>query len=370
MELLSKLLSQMIAIGASDLFLSPGRAPAFRVHGKLLPPDGPDLTPERLERMVSLVMKEDQQEQFRLHPDINLGISLPNIGRFRMNVFRQRRSIAMVVRTIVDQIPPFSSLGLPESLRDIAMLRSGLVLIVGPAGTGKSTTLAAMVEYRNDNDLCHTITLEDPIEYLFRHSQGVINQREIGVDTESYFTGLTNALRQSPDVLMVGEVRHLGILEQLLEFADTGHLCLTTLHANNVIQALERIIKMFPEEKREQARVALSHNLRMVLSQRLVPSTDGKMTLVYEMLTATARVGDLIRRGEFDTLLETMEKDTTGKMQSLDQSLYKLYSAGRISPETAINHANSASNMRLQMRLAGQTGPTTQSQMTHTLRKE
>lgn len=353
MELLSKLLAKMKVIGAADLFLSPGRPPAFRVNGKLLPPEGAELTPERLDRMANLVMMEDQMAIFKTKPDINIGLSLPHIGRFRVNVFRQRRSIAMVIRAITEDVPCFEALGLPATLETIAMQRSGLIFIVGPAGTGKSSTLASMIEYRNSHDYCHIITLEDPIEYLFHHSHGVVNQREIGIDTESYTSGLANALRQSPDVLMVGEVRELGVLEQLLEFSDTGHLCLATLHANNVTQALERIIKMFPEEKREQSRVALSQNLSMILSQRLVPTIDGKLTLAYEMLTTTGRVADLIRRGEFDVLQETMEKDTSGFMHSLDQCLFKLYQAKRISQETAINHANSVSNMRLQMRLAG-----------------
>lgn len=349
MDLLSKLLKHMVTIGASDLILSPGRPPAFRVRGSLLPPEGSALTPERLERMARLIMLEDQFQRFEQNPEINLGFTLPGIGRFRFNVFRQRRAIGMVARAIPDAIPDFATLGLPEVLKDIARQRSGLVLVVGPAGSGKSTTLAALVEHRSSHDLSHVITLEDPIEYLFKHHDSVINQREIGADSLSYAAGLMNALRQSPDVIMIGEVREAAIMERILEFADTGHLCLSTLHANSVTKALERITKMFPEEAREQARVALAQNLRAILSQRLVPTHDGQQTVACELLVASARVSDLIQRGEFSALDEVMEKDDS--MRTLDHSLFDLYQSGRVTKDTALLHASSAGNMRLRMRL-------------------
>lgn len=351
MDLISKLLQKMFTIGASDLFLHPGRAPTFRVQGKLLPPEGAPLTADKIEQMARLIMLEDQHQAFMKNPDINIGISLPNIGRFRINMFRQRRDIAMVVRAIPNKLSTLESLGLPEHLKDIVMLNNGLVLIVGAAGTGKSTTLAALVEHRTANDMAHIVTLEDPVEYLFSSDRCIVSQREVGVDTLTYYQGLLNALRQSPDLLMIGEIRELNVLEKLLEFSDTGHLCLTTLHANNVVQALERMIKMFPEDRREQALISLAQNLRVVIAQRLVPSVSGKLTLAYEMHTFSAHTADLVRRNEISKIYDVMCKDASDMNHTFDQSLYKLFRAGKVSEATAVKYAASGANMRLQLRL-------------------
>lgn len=353
MELLSKLLKEMMSNGASDLFLSTGSSPAFRINGLLqthpIEPLGQGVT----QKMAQLVMREEHARVFKDDPEISLGYTVPNIGRFRFNVFRQRGEISMVIRAVPTNVQDFEALGLPHLLKDIVMMKRGLVLAVGPSGAGKSTTLAAMIDHRNSSTISHIITVEDPIEYIIEHKQSVVNQREVGVDTNSYHKALINALRQSPDMLMIGEIREHEIMEDVLEFSDTGHLCLATLHANNASQVFERIVNMFPAEKRELLRYTLAQNIRAVISQVLVPTVNGGRTVAVEMLVATSRVSDLIRRGDFEELNEVMEKDSNNGMRTLDQSLYQLYANGRITEETALAFANSQSNIRLQMRLSG-----------------
>ena len=353
MDLLSKLLKQMIANGASDLFLSTGSAPAYRINGALQVHPIAPLAAGVTDQMAKLVMRKEHAEAFASDPEISLGYTVPGIGRFRFNLFRQRGDISMVIRAVPFEVPDFETLGIPEILKDIVMIKRGLILVVGPSGAGKSTTLAAMIDHRNANTVSHIITIEDPIEYILQHKQSVVNQREIGVDTHSYHKALVNALRQSPDMLMIGEIREHEIMEDVLEFSDTGHLCLATLHANNSSQVFERIVHMFPQEKRDLLCLALSQNVKAVISQVLVPTVDGGRTVAVEMLIATARVRDLIRRGDFAELVDVMEKDTTDGMRTMDQSLYELYRNERISEETALAFADSSSNMRLQMRLAG-----------------
>jgi twitching motility protein PilU len=251
-------------------------------------------------------------------------------------------------------VPDFETLGIPSMLRDIVMMKRGLVLVVGPSGAGKSTTLASMIDYRNHNDISHIITIEDPIEYVIEHKRSIVNQRELGVDTNSYHKALINALRQSPDVIMVGEIRDREMMENVLEFSDTGHLCLATLHSNNAAQAFDRIVHMFPKDKHEQLCIGLSHNIKAVVSQILVPTVDGKRTVATELLLNTPRITDLIGRGQFGELHDVLEKDTNSGMCSMDQSLYHLFCHGRITEDTALAYANSVSNMRLQIRLSGQ----------------
>jgi twitching motility protein PilU len=352
MELLSKLLKDMVANRASDLFLSTGSTPALRIHGKLHCYEGTPLAAGRTEKMAKLVMDKDQMAAFEASPEANIAHDVPGIGRFRFNIFRQRGEIALVVRSIADYVPNFEELGIPTMLRDIVMGKRGLVLVVGPSGAGKSTTLAAMIEHRNVNDLSHIITIEDPIEYLIDHKKSIVNQRELGVDTNSYHNALINALRQSPDVLMVGEIRERAIMEDVLEFADTGHLCLATLHANNATQALERILHMFPKDQREMLCVGLANNIKAVISQILVPTVYGDRTVAVEMLLNTPRVADLIRRGQFGDLTDVMDKDANAGMCTMDQSLFQLYCDERITEETALTYADSVSNMRLQIRLS------------------
>lgn len=353
MDLLSKLLKEMINTGASDLFLSTGSVPAFRINGKLRPVNIPPLASGRTEQMAQLIMKKDQMTAFEADPEANIGASVPGIGRFRFNIFKQRNEIAMVVRAVPSSVPDFETLGIPSMLRNIVMMKRGLVLVVGPSGAGKSTTLAAMIDYRNNNDISHIITIEDPIEYIIEHRKSIVNQRELGVDTNSYHKALVNALRQSPDVIMVGEIRDRDMMENVLEFSDTGHLCLATLHANNASQAFERMVHMFPKDKHEQLCIGMSHNVKAVISQILVPTVDGKRTVATELLTLTPRIADLISRGQFGELHDVLEKDTNSGMCTMDQSLYHLFCSGRITEEIALSYANSASNMRLQIRLSG-----------------
>ncbi len=355
MELLSKLLKEMVTRNASDLFLSTGSPPAFRIDGALQTAEMPPLAPGTTDKMAKLVMRPEHAEAFAEELELSLGYTVPGIGRFRFNVFHQRGEIGMVIRAVPFSVPDFQTLGIPDRLQDIVMLKRGLVLVVGPSGAGKSTTLAAMIDHRNRQTVSHIITVEDPIEYLLQHQQSVVNQREVGVDTHSYHRALINALRQSPDMLMIGEIREHEIMEDVLEFSDTGHLCLATLHANNASQVFERIVNMFPQEKRDLLRFTLAQNVKAVVSQVLVPTLQGGRTVAVEMLISTSRVRDLIRRGDFATLSDVMEKDTTDGMCTMDQSLYNLYVDGRIDEETALTYADSRSNMRLQMRLAGNT---------------
>ena len=354
MDLLSKLLKEMINTGASDLFLSTGSVPAFRINGKLRPVNIPPLASGRTEQMAQLIMQKDQLATFDEDPEANIGCTIPGIGRFRFNVFKQRNEIAMVVRAVPSSVPDFETLGIPSMLRDIVMMKRGLVLVVGPSGAGKSTTLASMIDYRNHNDISHIITIEDPIEYVIEHKRSIVNQRELGVDTNSYHKALINALRQSPDVIMVGEIRDREMMENVLEFSDTGHLCLATLHSNNAAQAFDRIVHMFPKDKHEQLCFGLSHNIKAVVSQILVPTVDGKRTVATELLLNTPRITDLIGRGQFGEIHDVLEKDTNSGMCSMDQSLYHLFCHGRITEDTALAYANSVSNMRLQIRLSGQ----------------
>ncbi len=352
MDQLSKLLQQMITMGASDLFISANRPATFRVLGKIQPTTTSPLSQDKVEQMSRLLMMDEHYEEFQKNPDINIGVSLPHAGRFRVNIFKQRHSIAMVIRTIPSSIPSLTELGLPQVMEKIAMLDNGLVLIVGPAGTGKSSSLASIVKYRAEQELCHVITLEDPIEYIFETGGSIINQREIGVDTTSYHQGLINVLRQSPDVMMIGEVREAAVLEKLLEFSDTGHLCISTLHANGVAQAIDRMLAMFPEERRGRVLTSLAGNLSAIISQRLVPAKNGTQVLAYELHTFTSHTADLIRRGETSKIQDFIQKDTTEMSQTLDDTLFKLFQSDKISEETSIRYALSAGNMKLKIRLS------------------
>ena len=352
MELLSKLLKTMLTLGASDLFLSSNMPPAFRVNGKILPRHDEEILKKgKTEQMARLFMSEDAWKKFIETHETNLAITVPGLGRFRVNAFKERNDIAMVIRSISDAVPDFHDLSLPDILKELVMLKSGLVLIVGPAGSGKSTTLASMLNFRNQNDLSHIITIEDPIEYYLPHKQCVLHQREIGIDTHSYHEALKNAMRQSPDVLVLGEIRDRESLEAMIEYADTGHLCLATYHAANTYQALERIIHMFDEERHEQIQNIIASNVKAIFSQRLIPDKRGGRTPAFELLRSTSRTAELIRRGTLSDLHEVMEKDVNG-MYTMDQTLFHLQQAGRITPETAVEYAESVGNMRLQLRLS------------------
>lgn len=297
-------------------------------------------------------MNAEQIEQFEKSPEMNMAISDPDIGRFRVNIFQQRGEIAIVARNIKTEIPSAASLGLPPILNDLIMQKNGIVLFVGGTGSGKSTSLAALIDHRNKNSDGHIITIEDPVEFIHPHQKSIINQREVGVDTNSYEEALQNTHRQAPDVVLFGEIRSRETMEHALAFAETGHLCLSTLHANNANQALDRIINFFPEERHKQLFLDLSLNLQGFVSQRLIPTPDGKRAAAFEILLGTPRVCDLIKQGEVMELKEVMEKSEQQGMKTFDSALYDLFNSGKISYEEALKNADSKNNLRLRIQLS------------------
>lgn len=335
----------------SDLYLTAEAPPAAKFQGSLKPLARERLTPEDVHKMAYELMDEEQRHQFEHKPEMNLAISEEGIGRFRVNIFKQRHKIAMVIRNIKTEIPDANKLGLPEVLKKVIMEKRGLILFVGGTGSGKSTSLAALIDYRNRNSDGHIITIEDPIEYVHPHRKSIISQREVGVDTDSYEDALKNTLRQAPDVILIGEIRTRETMEHALAFAETGHLCLSTLHANSANQALDRIINFFPEERHHQLLQDLSLNLKAFISQRLVPTVEGKRVAAIEILLGTPMIRDLIMKGEVGAIKEIMEKSEQQGMQTFDGHLYRLYREGRISLEEALRNADSASNLKLRINL-------------------
>ncbi len=342
----------LAARDGSDLYLTVDAPPAGKFQGSLKALDKIKMTPELLHDMAYALMDKEQQQQFAHKPEMNLAISEEGIGRFRVNIFKQRHHIAMVIRNIKTEIPNADQLGLPDILKNVIMEKRGLILFVGGTGSGKSTSLAALIDHRNRNADGHIITIEDPIEYIHPHKRSIVNQREVGVDTDSYEDALKNTLRQAPDVILIGEIRSRETMEHALAFAETGHLCLSTLHANSANQALDRIINFFPEERRHQLLMDLSLNLKAFVSQRLIPTIDGKRVAAIEILLGTPMIRDLIMKGDIHAIKEIMEKSAEQGMQTFDSHLYKLYSSGRISLEEALRNADSASNLKLKINLA------------------
>lgn len=336
----------------SDIYLSAGAPPCAKFHGYLKPIENKTLTPDEIKEIAYSIMNGEQIAEFERKPEMNLAISKPGIGRFRVNIFKQRSTVSMVIRNIKTKIPSMDSLGLPPVLKEVTLSKHGLILFVGATGSGKSTSLAALIDHRNHSSAGHIITIEDPIEYLHPHKKSIISQREVGVDTDSYEDALKNALRQAPDVILIGEIRDRNTMEHALAFAETGHLCLSTLHANNANQALDRIINFFPEDRRPQLLLDLSLNLRAFISQRLISTIDGKRTAAIEILLGTPLVRDLIHRGEIYAIKEVMEKSENLGMQTFDNALYKLYRAGHISVEEALHHADSPNDLRLKVSLS------------------
>ena len=349
------LLRLMLSKRASDLFITAGFPPAIKVDGKISPVSNQTLTPSHTRELARGIMNDKQWQEFDLKHESNFAISPPEIGRFRVNAFVQQGRIGLVIRTITTQIPKLEQLNLPPVLCDVAMAKRGLVIFVGGTGSGKSTSLAAMIGFRNENAQDHIITIEDPVEYVHDHKKSIITQREVGVDTESWFSALKNTLRQAPDVILIGEVRDRETMEYAIAFAETGHLCLTTLHANSANQALDRIINFFPEERRQQLLMDLSLNLKAFVSQRLIArkGAPGRIAAV-EVLLNSPLIADLIFKGQVHEIKEIMAKSREMGMQTFDQSLFDIYEAGLISYEDALRNADSLNDLRLKIKLQGQ----------------
>ena len=355
LKFMHDLLRLMLSKKASDLLITAGFAPALKVDGKITPVSNQTLTPQHTKELALAIMNEKQAAEFESTMECNFAVNPAEIGRFRVNVFIQQGRVGFVMRTITTIIPKFEDLGLPPVLRDVAMAKRGLVIFVGGTGSGKSTSLAAMIGYRNENGRDHIITIEDPVEYVHEHKNCLITQREVGVDTDSYQIALKNTLRQAPDVILIGEIRDRETMEHAIAFAETGHLCLSTLHANSANQALDRIINFFPDERRHQLLMDLSLNLKSFISQRLIPKKAGAgRVAAVEVMLNSPFISDLIFKGAVHEIKEVMAKSREMGMQTFDQSLFALYEAGHISYEDALRNADSLNDLRLNIKLHGQ----------------
>lgn len=341
---------------ASDLFLTTGAPVSAKIQGLLTPLEPTPLPPGRAKEIAYSIMNAEQIKEFEQKPEMNLAISETGIGRFRVNIFQQRNQVGIVIRTIKTDIPSADSLGLPQILKKLIMQKRGLILFVGGTGSGKSTSLASLIDYRNANSAGHIITIEDPIEFVHHHKKSIVNQREVGVDTDSYEDALKNTLRQAPDVILIGEIRDRHTMEHAIAFAETGHLAISTLHANNANQALDRIINFFPPERHNQLFMDLSLNVRGLISQRLIPSVDGKRTVAVEVLLGSPLICELILKGQVGQIKEVMEKSENLGMQTFDGALFRLYKEGKISLEEALRNADSQNNLRLRITLSEKQG--------------
>lgn len=351
------MLSKVVEIGGSDLFISADFPPSIKYHGLMKPLNKQPLTAEKTKLFAYSLMNQKQREEFATNLECNFAINVPNVSRFRINVFQQQLQVGMVIRTITAEIPNFKQLLLPEQLKKIIMEKRGLVLVVGGTGSGKSTSLAAMIDHRNENSAGHIITVEDPVEYVHKHKQSMITHREVGVDSHSWHNALKNTLRQAPDVILIGEIRDTETMENAIAFAETGHLCLGTLHANNANQTLDRIINFFPEERRNQLLMDLSSNMKAIISQRLIRTEDGKgRRAAVEIMLNTPLMADLILKGNFHEIKVLMTKSRELGMQTFDQALFDLYDEGAISYDEAIRNADSANELRLQIKLKSRRG--------------
>ncbi|HUX90150.1 MAG TPA: PilT/PilU family type 4a pilus ATPase [Gallionellaceae bacterium] len=351
-ELVHNLLRGMISKKASDLFITTGFPPAFKLDGKMIPVSNQVLSAQHTQELARSIMNDRQAAEFESTHECNFAISPPGIGRFRVNVFQQQQRVGMVLRTITTKIPDLDEMGLPPILKDVVMTKRGLVLLVGGTGSGKSTTLAAMLGHRNKNSYGHIITIEDPVEYVHDHINCIITHREVGVDTDNWEAALKNTLRQAPDVILIGEIRDHHTMEHAVAFAETGHLCLGTLHANSANQALDRIINFFPEERRAQLLMDLSLNVKGIVSQRLIPTKDGKgRAAAIEILLNSPLIADLIFKGEVNMIKGIMSKSRELGMQTFDQALFDLYEADKISYEEALKNADSLNDLRLNIKL-------------------
>jgi len=354
------LLRTMVQKDGSDLFITAGAVPSIKVDGSLKPLSNQSLSPQHTQVLVSAIMNDKQRAEFEATQECNFAISLPGVSRFRVNAFTQRGSVGVVLRVIRSDIPKFEDLNLPPILQDIAMTKRGLVIFVGATGSGKSTSLAAMVGHRNENSHGHIITIEDPIEFIHNHRNCIVTQREVGVDTEDYEVALKNTLRQAPDVILIGEIRDRETMDHAIAFAETGHLCLSTLHANSTNQALDRIINFFPEDRRQQLLMDLSLNLKSLISQRLVPTVSGQGRMAaIEIMINTPLMADLIFKGNVHDMKELIAKSNELGMQTFDQALYNLYEDGQITYEDALRNADSVNDLRLRIKLEGKDSSST-----------
>ena len=352
LKFMHELLRLMLQKKGSDLFIAAGFPPAIKIDGRIVPQSDQPLQPAHTAELARAVMNERQAAEFEARKECNFGISPANIGRFRANAYLQQGRVGLVLRTIPQRIPTFAELGLPPVLAEVAMSKRGLVIFVGGTGTGKTTALAALVDYRNENSYGHIITVEDPIEFVHSHKHCIVSQREIGIDTDSWSSALTNALRQSPDVILMGEIRDRETMDYAIAFAETGHLCLATLHANSANQAIERIINFFPQDRHPQLLMDLSLNLRALVAQRLLPWADRKGRVpAVEILLNSPLVADLIFKGDIPGLKDVMKRSRELGMQTFDQALFDLYDAGHIRYEDALRNADSVNDLRLQIKL-------------------
>lgn len=348
------MLTKVVEIGGSDLFITADFPPSVKHQGLMKPLGKQILSADKTKLFAYSIMNDYQRDEFEREMECNFAINVPNVSRFRVNVFVQQQQVGMVIRTIAAEIPNFEKLKLPSTLKDVIMEKRGLVLVVGGTGSGKSTSLAAMIDYRNENSAGHIITVEDPVEYVHKHKKSMITHREVGVDTHSWHRALKNTLRQAPDVILIGEIRDTETMEHAIAFAETGHLCLGTLHANNANQTLDRIINFFPEERRQQLLMDLSSNMKAIISQRLIRTEDGKgRRAAVEIMLNTRLVADLILKGEMHELKAVMTKSREVGMQTFGQALFDLYNEGAISYDEAIRNADSANELRLQIKLKG-----------------
>jgi twitching motility protein PilU len=351
---IAKLLTAMSNAGGSDLFVSKDFPPSIKLQGAMHPLTHQKLSGDVARELAYALMNQRQREEFAKDLECNFAISLPGVARFRVNVFMQQQNVGMVIRTIANEIPDFAQLGLPETLKEIVMTKRGLVLVVGATGSGKSTSLAAMIDHRNRTSAGHIVTVEDPVEFVHQSHQSLITHREVGIDTHSWHNALKNTLRQAPDVILIGEIRDTETMEHAIAFAETGHLCLGTLHSNSANQTIDRIINFFSEERRKQLLMDLSSNLRAIISQRLVRTADGKgRKAAIEILINTPMVADKLLKGEFHELKAIMQKSRELGMKTFDVSLFELYNEGAISYDEAIRNADSANELRLNIKLNG-----------------
>jgi len=336
---------------ASDLFFSVGAPPNIKIKGATLPLSEKLLQPGEVKKLAYTIISDAQQAEFEGTMELNFAINLEGVGRYRVNLYRQRGEVSMVIRYIKSKIPKLEELNLPPVLKKLVMAPRGLILVVGATGSGKSTTLASMIDYRNEQKAGHILTIEDPVEFVYEHKKAVVDQREVGLDTLSYTNALKNAMREAPDVILIGEIRDRETMQHAIAYAETGHLCLSTLHANNANQAIDRIINFFPDSAQHQLLIDLSLNLKSVISQRLLPSTDNKLVPAIEILIQSAYISSLIEKRDIEEIKQAIEKSREAGMQTFDQSLYDLYKQGKITRELALQHADSSNNLSIKINL-------------------